>query len=69
MICPECDHDNIEGVDYCANCGHDLYGLDQPDSPGATGFQANIFPTQLSNGSRGRSGEATCASFKTLSSV
>ena len=35
MICPECKHDNIEGVDYCANCGHDLYGLDQPDAPGA----------------------------------
>lgn len=35
MICPECRHDNIEGVDYCANCGHDLYGLDQPDAPGA----------------------------------
>jgi len=37
MICPECKHDNIEGADYCANCGHDLAGLDQPDSPGATG--------------------------------
>jgi CBS domain-containing protein len=35
MICPECRHDNIEGADYCANCGHDLYGLDQPDAPGA----------------------------------
>ena len=22
---------------YCANCGQDLIGLDQPDSPGATG--------------------------------
>ncbi len=35
MICPECRHDNIEGVDFCANCGHDLYGLDQSDSTGA----------------------------------
>ena len=35
MICPECRHDNIEGVDFCANCGADLYGLDQADSPGA----------------------------------
>ena len=26
MICPECRHDNIEGVDFCANCGVDLYG-------------------------------------------
>ncbi|HWO94662.1 MAG TPA: CBS domain-containing protein [Dehalococcoidia bacterium] len=32
MICPECRHDNIEGVDYCENCGQDLRGLDQPDS-------------------------------------
>lgn len=37
MICPECKHDNIEGADYCANCGHDLAGIDQPDAPGATG--------------------------------
>jgi CBS domain-containing protein len=30
MICPECKHDNIEGVDTCANCGHDLHGFDHP---------------------------------------
>jgi CBS domain-containing protein len=36
MICPECRFDNIEGVDYCSNCGHDLYGLDAADAPGAT---------------------------------
>jgi CBS domain-containing protein len=35
MICPECRHDNIEGIDFCANCGADLYGLDQSDAPGA----------------------------------
>jgi CBS domain-containing protein len=35
MICPECRHDNIEGVDFCANCGADLYGLDRSDAPGA----------------------------------
>jgi CBS domain-containing protein len=35
MICPECRYDNIEGADYCANCGHDLYGLDHAESPGA----------------------------------
>lgn len=35
MICPECRYDNIEGVDYCANCGHDLAGLDHSASPGA----------------------------------
>jgi CBS domain-containing protein len=27
MICPECKHDNIEGVDTCANCGQDLFGF------------------------------------------
>lgn len=32
MICPECSTDNIEGVDHCENCGHDLRGLDQPDA-------------------------------------
>lgn len=32
MICPECHHDNIEGVDTCANCGQDLYSLDHPAS-------------------------------------
>uniref|UniRef100_A0A7C4LN60 CBS domain-containing protein n=1 Tax=Schlesneria paludicola TaxID=360056 RepID=A0A7C4LN60_9PLAN len=24
MICPECEHDNIPGVDECANCGSPL---------------------------------------------
>jgi len=38
MICPECRFDNIEGSDYCANCGHDLAGLDQANAPlGAAG--------------------------------
>ncbi len=32
MICPECQHDNIEGVDVCANCGQDLYSLDRAAS-------------------------------------
>ena len=35
MICPTCRADNIEGVDACANCGHDLRGFDQPGMPGA----------------------------------
>lgn len=30
MICPACDHDNIQGVDVCDNCGTDLAGLDVP---------------------------------------
>ncbi|HXV75060.1 MAG TPA: CBS domain-containing protein [Candidatus Polarisedimenticolaceae bacterium] len=30
MICPACDHDNIAGVDQCADCGTDLAGLEAP---------------------------------------
>lgn len=28
MICPDCHHDNIEGVDVCAWCGHSLTAFD-----------------------------------------
>lgn len=28
MLCPACEHDNIDGVDLCAECGMDLAGLD-----------------------------------------
>jgi len=30
MICPDCQHDNISGVDECANCGLPLGGFDAP---------------------------------------
>ena len=30
MICPDCQHENIPGVDDCDNCGQGLTGLDQP---------------------------------------
>ncbi len=30
MICPSCRAHNLEGADYCANCGHDLAGADLP---------------------------------------
>lgn len=39
MICPACQHDNIQGADLCADCGMDLAGLDirawgvDPDDP------------------------------------
>lgn len=33
MLCPECRFDNIAGVDFCANCGNDLYGLDERTAP------------------------------------
>ncbi len=28
MRCPACDHENIQGVDLCGDCGMDLAGLD-----------------------------------------
>ncbi len=34
MVCPVCGSENIRGTDYCANCGHDLRGLDQPELAG-----------------------------------
>jgi CBS domain-containing protein len=30
MICPSCNHNNVPGVDQCANCQQDLAQLDQP---------------------------------------
>lgn len=39
MLCPACNHDNIQGEDLCAECGVDLSGLDvqawgvSPDDP------------------------------------
>ncbi len=30
MICPVCGHENIQGLDTCENCGHDLRTSDIP---------------------------------------
>ncbi len=30
MICPDCGHDNIQGMDSCEECGADLRSLDVP---------------------------------------
>ncbi|MCZ6598612.1 MAG: CBS domain-containing protein [Planctomycetota bacterium] len=30
MICPDCGHENIQGVDDCADCGQDLTAFDAP---------------------------------------
>ncbi len=43
MICPECKTDNIEGVDQCQNCGHDLFGINDPASKGAGGGPEFIY--------------------------
>jgi len=42
MLCPECRHDNIDGVDQCANCGHDLSSLDHADGRAGSGGPAFI---------------------------
>jgi CBS domain-containing protein len=43
MICPECKTDNIEGVDQCRNCGHDLFGIDHPASKETGGVPEFIY--------------------------
>ena len=40
MICPECGHDNITGVDYCYECQSDLRDLDIPQP--VAGLQSSI---------------------------
>ncbi len=30
MICPNCEHNNLDGSEACSNCLHDLTLLDQP---------------------------------------
>lgn len=30
IVCPSCDHKNIDGVDICENCQHSLTGLNRP---------------------------------------
>ena len=37
MLCPNCEHDNIPGVDLCELCGTDLAGLDIPEASGGAG--------------------------------
>ena len=45
MTCPDCGHDNIDGVDACDHCGQDLRSIDIP-TPG-TGLQRAIMETPL----------------------
>jgi CBS domain-containing protein len=32
VICPDCKAENIQGADFCAQCGHDLHTLDIPSA-------------------------------------
>ncbi|HEU4401061.1 MAG TPA: CBS domain-containing protein [Candidatus Polarisedimenticolia bacterium] len=45
MTCPDCGHDNIDGMDACGHCGQDLRSFDLP-RPKA-GLQWTIMETPL----------------------
>src|SRR5262245_39674729 len=45
MTCPDCGHDNIDGLDACDHCGQDLRSVDIP-SP-RSGLQRTIMETPL----------------------
>ena len=46
MKCPDCGHNNISGVDACADCGQDLTSL---DTPGArTDFETSLTQSPVS---------------------
>ena len=45
MVCPDCGHDNIGGVDACDHCGQDLSSVDIPTARG--GLQRTIMETPL----------------------
>jgi CBS domain-containing protein len=45
MICPDCQHDNIPGVDDCASCGQDLTGFDEP--VGNSPLEATIMESSI----------------------
>jgi CBS domain-containing protein len=46
MVCPDCGHDNIDGVDACDHCGQNLSSVDIPSARGA-GLQRTIMETPL----------------------
>ena len=45
MTCPDCGHENIDGMDACDHCGQDLRSIDIP-TPGE-GLQRAIMETPL----------------------
>ena len=45
MRCPNCDHDNIAGIDLCQVCGSDLAGLDLPESH--LGFRGRLLTGRI----------------------
>jgi len=45
MDCPDCGHDNIDGVDACEHCGQDLRSIDIPRA--TSGLQWAIMKTPI----------------------
>ena len=47
MICPDCGHDNIEGMDRCENCMKPLRDLDVPRSEATAGLVRSVMEDKL----------------------
>ncbi|HEV7843203.1 MAG TPA: CBS domain-containing protein [Pyrinomonadaceae bacterium] len=47
MICPDCGHDNIEGMDRCENCMKPLRDLDVPRSDATAGLVRSVMEDDL----------------------
>jgi CBS domain-containing protein len=45
MTCPDCGHDNIDGLDTCEHCGQDLRSIDIPRAK--SGLQRTIMKTPI----------------------
>lgn len=49
MICPDCGHDNIEGMDRCENCMKPLRDLDVPRPDATRGLVRSVMEDDLKN--------------------
>lgn len=47
MICPDCGHDNIEGMDRCENCMKPLRDLDVPRADATRGLVRSVMEDDL----------------------
>lgn len=47
MICPDCGHDNIEGMDRCENCMKPLRDLDVPRPDATRGLVRSVMEDDL----------------------
>lgn len=48
MICPDCGHDNIEGMDRCENCMKPLRDLDVPRADATRGLVRSVMEDDIS---------------------